>query len=47
MMLRWCAASVLDASTRFRRIRGYAEMPKLIAALRAHDGSLDEEKAVA
>jgi len=46
-MLRWCAASVLDAFTRFRKIRGYAETPKLVAALRAHDGTLDEDKAVA
>ena len=47
MMLRWCAASVLDAATRFRRIRGHAEMPKLVAALRAHDATLDQEEAVA
>lgn len=47
MMLRWCAASVLDASTRFRRIRGYAEMPKLVAALRAHEETLDQVEAVA
>lgn len=47
MMLRWCAASMLDASTRFRRIKGYAEMPKLVAALRAHEGTLDQEDAVA
>ena len=47
MMLRWCAASVLDAATRFRRIRGYTEMPKLVAALRAHEGTLDQEEAVA
>ncbi len=47
MMLRWCAATVVDASTRFRRVRGHAEMPKLVAALRAHEGSLDQEQAVA
>ena len=47
MMLRWCAASVLDASTRFRRIKGHAEMPKLVAALRAHEETLDQEDAVA
>ena len=29
MMLRWCGAAVLDAEQRFRRIRGYREMPKL------------------
>lgn len=47
MMLRWCAASVLDAATRFRKIRGYAEMPKLVAALRAHEETLDQKQAVA
>ena len=47
MMLRWCAAAVLDASTRFRRIKGHAEMPKLVAALKAHEQTLDHEEAVA
>jgi transposase-like protein len=47
MMLRWCATSVLDAKTRFRRLKGYAEMPKLVAALRAHEGALDQQEAVA
>lgn len=47
MMLRWCAASVLDAANRFRRVKGHAEMPKLVAALRAHEGILDREQAVA
>ena len=40
MMLRWCGAALLDASTRFRRIKGHAEMPKLVAALRARDAEL-------
>jgi putative transposase len=47
MMLRWCAASVLDAATRFRKIRGYAEMPKLVAALRTHEETFDQKQAVA
>ena len=47
MMLRWCAGAVLDAETRFRKVRGYAEMPKLVAALRAHEGALDQQEAVA
>jgi hypothetical protein len=47
MMLRWCAASVLDAATRFRTIRGYPEMPKLVAALRTHEETLDQKQAVA
>ncbi len=47
MMLRWCSAAVLDAEQRFRRIRGYREMPKLIAALRARDAELDEKENAA
>jgi putative transposase len=47
MMLRWCGVSVLDAASRFRRIKGHAEMPKLLAALAAHEGTLDREVAVA
>ena len=47
MMLRWCASSVLDAESRFRRIKGHAEMPKLVAALRAHEAMLDQKEAVA
>jgi hypothetical protein len=38
---------LLDAATRFRRVKGHAELPKLAAALRAHDGMLDQEEAVA
>jgi transposase-like protein len=47
MMLRWCGAALLDASTRFRRIKGHAEMPKLVAALRAYEGTFDRREAVA
>ncbi len=47
MMLRWCGAAVLDAEQRFRRIRAYREMPKLIAALRARDAELDEKENAA
>jgi hypothetical protein len=47
MMLRWCASSVLHAESRFRRVKGHAEMPKLVAALRAHERTLDQEQAIA
>ena len=47
MILRWCGAVVLDAEQRFRRIRGYREMPKLIDALRARDAARDEKKNAA
>ena len=40
MMLRWVAAGVLEAVKGFRRLKGYADMPKLVAALRARDQQL-------
>jgi putative transposase len=46
MMLRWCAAAVIEAEKNFRRIRGQAEMPKLVAALRSGD-AIDQKNAVA
>jgi len=36
MILRWSAAGVLEAELGFRRVRGYQEMPELIAALQKH-----------
>ena len=40
MMLRWVAAGVLEAVKGFRRLKGYADMPKLVAAFRARDQRL-------
>ncbi len=40
MMLRWVAAGVLEAVNGFRRLKGYADMPALVAALRARDRKL-------
>ena len=37
MMLRWVAAGVLEAVKGFRRLEGHADMPRLVAALRARD----------
>ena len=37
MMLRWVAAGVLEAVKGFRRLKGSADMPTLVAALRARD----------
>jgi len=50
MSLRWVAASLTEAKKGFRKLRGYKGMPKLVAALRAHDAALGitiatEEKA--
>jgi putative transposase len=40
MMLRWVAAGVLEAVKGFRRVKGYADVPTLVAALRARDQQL-------
>jgi len=36
MALRWCAARMLEADHRFRRVNGRMRLPKLRAALEAH-----------
>ena len=40
MVLRWLAVSLLEVAKTFRKLRGHAGMPKLVAALRAHDAKL-------
>jgi len=52
MMLRWVAAGVLEAVKGFRRLKGYADMPTLVAALRTRDRQLrlvtaQEERQIA
>jgi putative transposase len=52
MMLRWVASGVLEAVKGFRRVKGYADMPMLVAALRARDRQLSltvaqEERQIA
>ena len=46
MILRWTAAGVLEAERHFRKIAGYRALPKLVAALRAHDAALDRQRGV-
>jgi len=46
MILRSTAAGVLEAERSFRRIAGYRALPKLAAALRAHDGAINRERRV-
>lgn len=41
MILRWVATALDEAAKTFRRLRGYAGIPKLVAALRAHDANID------
>ena len=36
MVLRWTAAGMLNAERSFRRIKGYKQMPQLVAALQRH-----------
>jgi hypothetical protein len=36
MRRRWCAAGMLAAEKQFRRIKGYRQMPALVAQLRRH-----------
>lgn len=44
MKHRWCATGLLEAEKRFRRIKGYLLMPKLLKAL---DAAVAEEKKIA
>jgi transposase-like protein len=36
MRRRWCAAGMLEAEKSFRRVKGYRQIPALVAQLRAH-----------
>lgn len=36
MRRRWCAAGLLEAERKFRRLRGRRQMPDLLAALTRH-----------
>lgn len=41
MVLRWCAAGMLEAERHFRRIKGHAGLKSLVFALRKHDAKLE------
>jgi hypothetical protein len=43
MVLRWAAAGASEAQRGFRRLKGHAEMPKLVAALKARDEQMKQE----
>jgi len=49
MIVRWVATAVREAETKFRRLKGDQDMPRLVAALDAHQRSLqiDKRKKVA
>jgi hypothetical protein len=36
MVLHWTAAGMINAERSFRRIKGYKQMPQLVAALHRH-----------
>ena len=46
MRLRWAAAGILTASTQFRRVKGYRQLPQLAVALRRAVGA-DEPSTTA
>lgn len=46
MILRWTAAGVLEAERHFRKITGYRALPKLAAALGAHDAAINHRRQV-
>jgi transposase-like protein len=41
MVLRWLAVALVEVSKTFRKLRGYKAMPMLLAALRAHEATLN------
>ncbi|MGH9892701.1 MAG: IS256 family transposase [bacterium] len=48
MVIRWMGTALMEAETRFRRIRGYRDLPDFLAALdRAVSGSESSERRVA
>ena len=47
MARRWTAAGMLVAETKFRRIKGYKDMPLLVAALARHAQPAEPETVAA
>jgi putative transposase len=44
MVMRWMAAGLLDAEKRFRRVKGYRDMPILRVALRRHHQGIESTR---
>ena len=44
---RWVSAALLDAEQRFRRLRGYRDMPQLMNALKAPSSPFNSSDKVA
>jgi transposase-like protein len=47
MVVRWMAAGLLDAEKRFRRVKGYRDMPMLRVALRRHHQGVESTRRTA
>jgi hypothetical protein len=47
MIRRWIALGIAEAQKGFRRVKGYRNMPSLIAALRKTNVAVATEKKVA
>jgi transposase-like protein len=49
MALRWCVTALVDAEKRFRRVKGYRELPQCVAALEllVNKNTLDTKQEVA
>ena len=47
MILRWCAAGLSEAQKGFRRLRGYKNMPRLVAALQRLNPTVDHQEEAA
>jgi putative transposase len=41
MIRRWASVGLFQAEKRFRRIKGYREMPKLVSALRTAEAKVE------
>jgi hypothetical protein len=46
MIVRWTATAMREASTKFRRIAGHKELPKLLRFLRNH-GAVESDRKIA
>ena len=47
MIRRWVALGIAEAQKGFRRVKGYVNMPSLVAALRPAAAPVAHEKKVA
>ena len=46
MRIRWATAGLLRAESKFRRLRGFREIPQLIHALEAEVSGKDQDQAM-